>query len=179
MEAEIRPAVLADARALAIVAVETWRAAYAGIVPSALLDALDLDAREAGFRNALIPPLEGRTTHFGVADARIVGFGSFGPCRDATAKARSHTGEVYALYVLREHWGTGLGSALLHVGLSELRERALHPVSLWVLSDNARARRFYEREGFALDAARARVMKPVRSFELAHARYVRRDVPTA
>jgi GNAT superfamily N-acetyltransferase len=52
------------------------------------------------------------------------------------------------LYVVPEHWGTGLAdelheqALLLVVGLGSVSCR------LWVLEENARARRFYERHGW-------------------------------
>lgn len=51
--------------------------------------------------------------------------------------------ELHALYVLPEHWSTGIGSHLLEV--------AACAHQLWVLLRNDRARRFYERNGWAAD----------------------------
>jgi len=42
----IRPATAADAPAIAHIHVASWREAYAGIVPTAYLEGLDVDARE-------------------------------------------------------------------------------------------------------------------------------------
>ena len=41
----IRPATLADARAIALVQVEGWRTAYVGVLPQAVLDAKDVEQR--------------------------------------------------------------------------------------------------------------------------------------
>ncbi|MGI8696197.1 MAG: GNAT family N-acetyltransferase [Mycobacteriales bacterium] len=62
-------------------------------------------------------------------------------------------GEVWAIYVLPECLSTGVGRALMDAGLTRLAEQQLDPVLLWVLRDNQRARRFYERAGFAADGA--------------------------
>jgi GNAT superfamily N-acetyltransferase len=51
--------------------------------------------------------------------------------------------ELHAIYVLPEHWSTGIGSQLLKV--------AGRTHELWVLLGNDRARRFYERHGWAAD----------------------------
>jgi GNAT superfamily N-acetyltransferase len=51
--------------------------------------------------------------------------------------------ELHAIYVLPEHWSTGIGSQLLEV--------AGRAHELWVLLGNDRARRFYERRGWAAD----------------------------
>ena len=52
------------------------------------------------------------------------------------------------LYVTPEHWGTGLAGELHDRALSVVRELGSELCHLWVLEDNARARRFYERRGW-------------------------------
>jgi ribosomal protein S18 acetylase RimI-like enzyme len=47
-----------------------------------------------------------------------------------------------------------VGTALMAAGIEALRELGYSEVILWVLEDNPRARRFYEREGWALDGSR-------------------------
>ena len=63
------------------------------------------------------------------------------------------TGEVYALYVAPAHWSTGAGRALTDAFLDGLRATGYRRVVLWTLTENARARRFYARAGFAPDGA--------------------------
>ena len=53
--------------------------------------------------------------------------------------------------MLPEAWGSGAGSALMAPGIEALRASGYRDAILWVLEDNPRARRFYEREGWALD----------------------------
>jgi ribosomal protein S18 acetylase RimI-like enzyme len=60
-------------------------------------------------------------------------------------------GELYALYVTPAWWSAGVGRALMGSVLSALEDDGYRRVVLWVLADNARARRFYERAGFAAD----------------------------
>ena len=60
----------------------------------------------------------------------------------------TNAGEIFALYVLSEYYGTGVGLRLMQAGLKEL---STYPeVYLWVLKDNKRAIRFYEKCGFVL-----------------------------
>jgi putative acetyltransferase len=54
------------------------------------------------------------------------------------------TGYLDQLVVAPEHWGSTLGDALL----DEAKQRAPDGVTLLVNKDNARAIRFYERNGF-------------------------------
>ena len=60
-------------------------------------------------------------------------------------------GELYALYLLPTWWSAGVGRALMTSVLDALRGGRCRRVVLWVLADNARARRFYERAGFTVD----------------------------
>jgi len=62
-------------------------------------------------------------------------------------------GELYALYLLPAWWSAGVGRTLMTSVLDALRGDRYRRVVLWVLADNARARRFYERAGFTLDGA--------------------------
>jgi GNAT superfamily N-acetyltransferase len=52
------------------------------------------------------------------------------------------------LFVLRDHWGTGLATALLHAAIEVAGERGFRRVRLFTPVAQARARRFYEREGW-------------------------------
>jgi len=55
--------------------------------------------------------------------------------------------ELYAIYVHPEYWGTGVGQALLDRAEEELA-RTCAVASLTCMVGNARARRFYERNGW-------------------------------
>jgi GNAT superfamily N-acetyltransferase len=56
--------------------------------------------------------------------------------------------ELHALYVLPEHWGTGVGPALYDRFPPRLGE-AVGVLDVW--DGNRRAIRFYERRGWVLD----------------------------
>lgn len=73
-----------------------------------------------------------------------VGLASGGTSRDADAPT---PWELYSLNVQRSAQGTGLADDLLTAALGA------RPASVWVLTDNARARSFYRRHGFAADGA--------------------------
>jgi len=82
----------------------------------------------------------------------VVGFVCVGDAHDADAE-----GEVWAIYVLPEHWGTGIGRKLLKTGEAKLRELGFENPVLWVFEDNPRTRRFYEAAGWKLDGNRREV----------------------
>ncbi|HEY2778511.1 MAG TPA: GNAT family N-acetyltransferase [Gaiellaceae bacterium] len=57
--------------------------------------------------------------------------------------------ELYAIYVHPDQWGTGVGQALLERAERELAETC-DVAELTCMVGNARARRFYERNGWEL-----------------------------
>lgn len=60
-------------------------------------------------------------------------------------------GEIFALYVLREERGKGIGCRLLEAALERLNGH--ERVCLWVVKGNERAIRFYRKHGFQPDGA--------------------------
>jgi ribosomal protein S18 acetylase RimI-like enzyme len=147
---DVRRARLEDARAIAQVHAETWREAYEHVFGAERLASVTVDARLAQWERILAA---GQSDVFVVPSADgangIVGFVSTGDSRDADADA-----ELFAIYVLPEAWGSGAGAALMRAGIEAMGLRAAGDAVLWVLDDNPRARRFYEREGWALDGER-------------------------
>jgi ribosomal protein S18 acetylase RimI-like enzyme len=136
----IRPGTAEDAEGVARVQVETWQAAYAHVLPHKHLQALSVERRAEQWRD--YPPIVLEV------DGEVVGFVSVGASRDDDAD-----GELYAIYVYPHHWDTGAGRALMDAGEAELRRLGHRDVVLWVLADNPRARRFYERAGWTTDGA--------------------------
>ncbi len=138
----LRRAKPADAAAIARVHVETWREAYAGLVPDAYLLAMTAAGRTASWRRIL--GQGGDTTLVAEApDGQVVGFGSCGQPRIGDLPFQ---GEVYALYVAIDWQGQGLGRRLLGALFSALRGAGVSDAYLWVLAGNP-ARFFYETMG--------------------------------
>ena len=150
----VRPTTPDDAHDVALVHVRSWQAAYAGIVPAEILDALDIDARAERLRPQL--PTDPPAHHQVALDSdtqQILGFVRVGAYRTEPDAAATEpgVGEVYAIYLHPDHWGSGVGRALLSTALAELRAAGYIEARLWVFAANDRARRFYERAGFAVD----------------------------
>jgi len=57
-------------------------------------------------------------------------------------------GWLHAIHVHPDWIGRGVGMALMRVARRSLRELGFERASLWVLADNERACRFYERDGW-------------------------------
>jgi GNAT superfamily N-acetyltransferase len=156
----IRPGTADDAEGVARVQVETWQAAYAHALPSEQLQALSVE--EAVQRHR-------RRTPRLVADGggEILGFVDVGASRDPGTD-----GELLAIYVHPDHWGTGVGRALIEAGEAELRRLGHQNGILWVLDDNPRARRFYELAGWSLDGSARDI--DIFGFDVSEVRYAKR-----
>jgi GNAT superfamily N-acetyltransferase len=125
-----------------------------------VLDGLSVDERELRWRDWL----EAGTDIWVAAEhASIVGFAAAGPSRSEAGSA-----ELYAIYVLPEHWGSGAARELMRTVADWFRAEEYTSAMLWVLADNPRARRFYEREGWRFDGTRTDV---VHGAEVDEARY--------
>ena len=147
---EVRPAVENEGYAIGALRSRAWQAAYRGVLPDAMLDALSLDEE----RWQVIARGEAGEERLWVAFAggKIVGYCHTGPSRDADAPEGCD--EVYALYVEPDLIGFGVGNSLFERALVDLLGRGSTTVTLWVLESAARARRFYEVAGFAAEGAR-------------------------
>lgn len=80
-----------------------------------------------------------------IEDGRMIGTASF--CLSRWEKY-SEYGEIVSIYFLPDYIGKGFGRLLLGKCIKELRQCGFNKVLLWVLEDNHRARKFYERNGF-------------------------------
>jgi ribosomal protein S18 acetylase RimI-like enzyme len=152
----IRAATVADAHAIAEVHVEGWRWGYRGLLPDAVIDALDVAERERQW-------VKGFTDDWRDGDAcvvaerggRIVGFAACGPAADEHVAPPARAGEVYSIYLRDGVQGTGVGRALFAEVERALRDHGFERAVLWVLEDNALARRFYEAAGWRWDGTRS------------------------
>jgi RimJ/RimL family protein N-acetyltransferase len=146
---QIRQAWPEDASAVAGVYVRSWQVAFAGLVPQYYLDAMDSSREEFGWKTRIA---ETRWPTSGVlvaeAEVGIVGFAGFSPSQETAAVA-----EIGTLYAMPEVWGMGIGKQLMLATLTTLGQAAYTQVTLWVLEDNERARRFYEAAGWRADGA--------------------------
>lgn len=140
-----------DAASIARIHVETWRAAYRGLVADEVLDALSVERREKFWRERLATA-EGRLVFVAGGTDALAGFCAVeAPARETDPSAK--VAEIGAIYVSPRSWRTGLGRALMEAAVAELRAEGWRSVQLWVLAENEAARRFYERLGFKLDGA--------------------------
>jgi ribosomal protein S18 acetylase RimI-like enzyme len=149
--ATVREAESADACEIARVHIASWQVAYRGTVPDAILDGLDLGERAKQWAHNLANPHG--NVRVATCNERICGFCSYGQARDDDLA--DDVGEITAIYAAPESWGSGVGRALMEAALGALAGRGFGAVTLWVLEQNPRARRFYQLAGFQPDGKRA------------------------
>ena len=123
----VRPATAEDADAIGRVQVETWRAAYRGLMPDEAIAGFDLEGRQRMWREGLArEPRPGSATFVAELDGEVVGFASVGRSREEDA---DNEGELYAIYLLPSCWDRGIGRALLERAEESMRtfgfERAI------------------------------------------------------
>ena len=148
----LRPMAEADIDAVAAIRVRGWQHAYAGLMPQSYLDAMNVADDAARRREHFARGGADGPVNLVAEDAHsVVGWAAFGTSREDDAQPGDC--ELYALYVRVERIGTGVGRALADAALSRAAAQGSRRMLLWVLTDNARARRFYERCGFAPDGS--------------------------
>ncbi len=118
-----------------------WREAYQGIIPGVALDRM-LSRRGPGWWRSTI----GRGRPLVVLDIgeTVVGYVSYGRCRDRALDAE---GEIDEIYLDPAYQGLGYGTRLFRAVRNDLADRDVPRVAVWSLTENARARSFYERLG--------------------------------
>ncbi|MFF4358999.1 GNAT family N-acetyltransferase [Streptomyces sp. NPDC001604] len=160
---------LTDCERVAEIRVGGWQKAYRGIIPQSYLDRMsvqeDAERRRTHFleRSAEVVNLVAEQ------DGEIVGWVCHGPYR--AGEVRTTELELYALYVAPESYGVGVGRALTEESVRRCTAAGHARMYLWVLKENARARRFYERSGFRPDGAEEPF--EVDGVEVPEVRYVR------
>jgi GNAT superfamily N-acetyltransferase len=150
----VRRAEPADCREIAEVHVRTWRVAYRHVFPPELLDNLSIDEREALCRRLVESDSE--VVWVALTEGRVVGFASAG-----SARTDEDAGELFALYVLPDAWGSEAAHELMAAAKDWFASEGYATAMLWVLADNPRACRFYEREGWQVEGMRVDTVRGV------------------
>lgn len=137
----IRKAVLSDAKGIAQVHVNSWRTTYVNIVGEEYLNQLSYEKREEMWVRSI--PNGG--VYVAVdEEGTIVGFSSGG--KERTGEYSNYAGELYAIYILKEYQGNGLGKALVKPIVKELQDQQIDSMVVCVLEEND-SRLFYEALG--------------------------------
>ena len=128
-----------DRMAISHIYEEGWRFAYRGIVPQEFLDSIP------GGRWAYCLDRKGVGSLVVVEDGQLIGTSSYSQSR---WEQFSGFGEIISIYMLPQYMGKGYGRRLLEAAVAELEMFGYQDIFLWVLAQNQRARKFYEKCGF-------------------------------
>ncbi len=144
----IRPAVAADAPAIAEIHYAGWQIAYAHVVSEEQMEAKQPERRVAFWEERIA---EGRDLVLVAEDAagEAQGFLHGGGVLEHDIRVGGLTGydcEIYSLHCRLEVQGRGLGRMLMAEAARSFRDRGRVAVMLWAYRDNP-YRRFYERIG--------------------------------
>ena len=142
---QIRRAVAGDARGIARVHVETWRSAYAGILPDRVIVQMSVDDKAAAWRQLVQLQNAAEAVLVAVTeDKTVAGFASCGPAGPGSMPG--YDGEIHTLYVQPDWQEQGIGRGLLCGCLRVLAAADISAAFLWVLAGNP-SRFFYEAMG--------------------------------
>ena len=82
--------------------------------------------------------------------------------------AGAEGGWLHGLYVVPDAWGSGIAERLHDDALAALARAGAARARLWVLEDNERARRFYERRGWRRDGSERVVPFPPHPLDIGY-----------
>jgi ribosomal protein S18 acetylase RimI-like enzyme len=147
---EIRAPRIDDAAGAAAVHYRSWVATYTPLLRPDQCDRLTLAERIAHWEWLLRsqPPHMGAL--LAVRSGVIVGLVEW----EIGVDVDTSVGEIHAIHVALEERGRGVGWRLLDASVEALRGHGVRRAILWVIEDNATARAFYERQGWAWDGTR-------------------------
>ena len=155
MEINIRKALPEDAHDYTDCHISIWQSAYKGIVPDNYLDNMPAEKEQhtKRYKDTLTNP--GSCEYFCVMKSeRMIGFII---TNKSVGENKTNIGEIWAVYLREEFWGTGYGKEMLDFAVYNLICANSDEIFLWVFEDNIRARRFYEKNNFRFDGTQREV----------------------
>lgn len=135
---KVREAVAADAKGIARVHIDSWKTTYKNIISAEYLMNLNYGQRETMWEQN---SFEGNVFVAENESGEIIGFSTGG--KERTGKYPGYSGELYAIYILKEYQGSGLGKLLVKRVADLLVAQAFNGMLVLVLDDNP-ACSFYE-----------------------------------
>ena len=158
----VRAARASDAAGLAEVQIASWRSAFAGLVPDAVIE--ELTSAEAAsqfterWRQAIsAPPTSKHRVHVAVAapgSADLLGFAAAGPATDEDLWPATD-GELYELHVVPAVADGGHDGRLLHAVADTFAEDGFSTGYTWALAGDEARIGFLKAAGWAPDGSRA------------------------
>jgi ribosomal protein S18 acetylase RimI-like enzyme len=151
---KIRPATAQDAAALAQIQVNSYRTAYAGLMPADYLARFTLEEQEQDWRNLLAEPTGNVQLVAETDRGEIAGYavGRRGPVEVPALQAGTelpagaYGAELVSLHVCQALQNRGIGRALARAAAQALHSQGCTSLVLFVLAGNP-ACTFYQRLG--------------------------------
>jgi GNAT superfamily N-acetyltransferase len=143
----LRRGSVADAEAIAGIAVRTWWHSHREFVSEQALAERTVENLRPRWTARLQDPA--REIWVAQSGERVVAYAAVAASADRDATPL--TGSLDALYVDPPAQGAGLGTQLLEHAVARLAGRGAREACLWTFERNAQARSFYERHGWRLD----------------------------
>ncbi len=131
---------------MAALHVQCWRECYSDIVPKALLDKSVASSRLSIWRESLADKT--RVAFAAYVDEVAIGFVVAGKSKELNFD--DEDGHIMMLYLRDNYYRQGIGRKLMQLAAQHWLLQGGHSLSLSVLTENIRARRFYETLGARL-----------------------------
>ena len=140
---KIREATSEDIAGIAYVHAESWKTTYRGIVSDEFLDQITVEGRKKLWTRVFASPNKDEVMYVAQDETgQIIGLANGG----ARKEPDEYDAELYALYLLKEHQGKGIGKQLIRSVVQKLIEQEYSSFMTWVLAANP-AINFYHRMG--------------------------------
>jgi GNAT superfamily N-acetyltransferase len=152
-DVSVRPALPTDARLIADLQIEVWRADYADLLPAGALEALSpIEVAEQWAAATAQPPTRAHAVLVALEGNQVVGFTATAPSSDPDLDEET-AGELLILLVAGNHRRSGHGSRLMAAAVNGLQDAGRMQATAWLLEGDVVLREFFEGAGWALDGA--------------------------
>ena len=144
MIVRIRRAAAGDETSLAYIQTESWKTAFAPIIPAELLGKSTQLERTTEMYRKLLEAHRGNGYMLEL-DGKPHCIAWWDTARD---KDMAGCAELICIHSLQENWHKGYGSRMMERVLDDAKSAGYTKILLWVFDSNMRAIRFYEAHGF-------------------------------
>ena len=139
MNITIRKMHYEDTKQVQRIAKTTWNATYEGIIP---LEVQNNFLKSNYSDKSMIQRIERSIVYVAEVEGKVVGFANYSTVRDGGKV------ELAAIYLYPEFQGKGIGTALIHQAVKELK--GIQEIFINVEKDNKIGMNFYEAKGFEI-----------------------------
>ena len=145
MGSYIRYANKDDADTIALINSKSFQHAFQGIIPGNFLKERFSYER---LKERLYKELNESTATSCIMYKYDIPVGMLTFAKDDNKERDNSEIDIWRIYLLPEYWGQNLGVEFLDWVIKELKRKGYKKVALWVVEENIRARKFYEKVGF-------------------------------